>query len=291
MARPLVTCASPCHVCNMSITRCDKNGTSPCHTPTCGERELNMSRKITITAIVLNMILCLFTASHAAGFEYGDKGQFPGLEQFADEKYIIYSNADTNMVELAVITTDDNDLSIIAEIYGQVIFEKRHEISPEEGREFTEGKYIPLLSRKELFLSSNSYTKIRKWIYEDNKWRALGDPEQNEIICTNYNEIYYSIPVGVVLNNGYLSSLGPKIPVKLELIGGVTSSIKTNITNYGINNALMEVNLDVTVTIKVIIPFISRNVSINTHIPLIIKMLNGKVPEYYLNVYLNTPTM
>ena len=107
----------------------------------------------------------------------------------------------------------------------------------------------------------------------------------------NDNSIYYSIPVGVALNKGYLSSLGPKVPVKLELTGSVASNIKTNITNYGINNALMEVDLEVLVTIKVIIPFISKNVDIKTSIPLIIKMLNGKVPEYYLNGYLNTPTM
>ena len=105
------------------------------------------------------------------------------------------------------------------------------------------------------------------------------------------NGIYYYIPVGVALNKSYLSSLGPKIPVKLELVGSVSSTIKTKITNYGINNALMEVNLEVLVTLKVIIPFISKDIKINTSIPLIIKMINGKVPEYYLNGYLNTPTM
>lgn len=105
------------------------------------------------------------------------------------------------------------------------------------------------------------------------------------------NDIYYSIPVGVALNKSYLSSLGPKIPVKLELVGSVSNNIKTNITNYGINNALMEVNLDVLVTLKVILPFISKDIKIKTSIPLIIKMINGKVPEYYLNGYLNTPTM
>ena len=105
------------------------------------------------------------------------------------------------------------------------------------------------------------------------------------------SRIYYAIPMGVVFHKNYLSSLGPKIPVKLELVGSVASSIKTNITNYGINNALMEVNLEVLVTLKVIIPFISKDIRIKTSIPLIIKMINGKVPEYYLNGYLSTPTM
>jgi len=38
-----------------------------------------------------------------------------------------------------------------------------------------------------------------------------------------------------------LSNLGPKIPVKFDLVGEVIINIETKITNYGINNAMMEI--------------------------------------------------
>jgi sporulation protein YunB len=125
---------------------------------------------------------------------------------------------------------------------------------------------------------------------EKDKIDAIDLPN-NIMIEKSANGIYFLIPAGVAFKTAFLSNLGPKIPVKLEYTGSVTSNISTNITNYGINNALMEVYLDISITLKVIIPFISEDVVIETKIPLIIKMINGKIPEYYLNGYLNSPTM
>ena len=121
---------------------------------------------------------------------------------------------------------------------------------------------------------------------EKDKIDALDLPK-NIIIKKYDNGIYFLIPAGVALKNNYLSNLGPKIPVKLEFSGSVSSNISTNVVNYGINNALVEVYLDLAVTVKVIMPFISKDVKVKTKIPLIIKMINGKVPEYYFN----KPTM
>ena len=104
------------------------------------------------------------------------------------------------------------------------------------------------------------------------------------------NGIFFLIPSGVAINPNYLANLGPKIPVKIEFSGSVVSNISTNVINYGINNALFEVYLNISVTLKVIMPFISKDIIVKTKVPLIMKMINGKVPEYYLNGYLNSPT-
>ena len=50
--------------------------------------------------------------------------------------------------------------------------------------------------------------------------------------------IIFEIPSGIVLDNAFFNNLGPKIPVKLNLVGDVVSEVTTNVTNYGINNAL-----------------------------------------------------
>ena len=47
------------------------------------------------------------------------------------------------------------------------------------------------------------------------------------------NGIIYEIPLGTITNSGFLSNLGPKIPIKLNIIGSVESNVKTNIKEYG----------------------------------------------------------
>lgn len=93
--------------------------------------------------------------------------------------------------------------------------------------------------------------------------------------------IVYELPIGVVTNNTFLSNLGPKIPIKLNVISGVESNIDTSIKEYGINNALIEVYVDVSVTLQVNIPFISKRVKVESKIPVAMKVIQGIVPKYY----------
>lgn len=102
--------------------------------------------------------------------------------------------------------------------------------------------------------------------------------------------IVIEIPSGVILNNSLLSNLGPKIPVKFNLVGHVASHINTRITNYGINNAMMEVSVNVELSEQVILPFTSKQVNYNVNIPIAIKLIQGVVPNYYLNgINTNSP--
>lgn len=124
---------------------------------------------------------------------------------------------------------------------------------------------------------------------ENDKIDMLDLPKNIILTDTNKKGIYLSIPTGIVFSNSLLANLGPKIPIKLEFVGSILSGINTKITNYGINNALLEISLDLKVNLKVILPFVSDEIEINTNVPLTIKMLNGKVPTYYLNGYLSNP--
>lgn len=109
----------------------------------------------------------------------------------------------------------------------------------------------------------------------------------SDTIFSNYDMkklkqgIIYEIPSGVVFNNSLLSNLGPKIPVKMSLVSDVISDLKTNVTNYGINNALIEVIVHVEVKIQVVLPFASKTVKAETNIPIALKMIQGSVPNLY----------
>ncbi len=114
----------------------------------------------------------------------------------------------------------------------------------------------------------------------------------------NYDEdslekgIIYRVPMGAVFNNSFLSNLGPKIPIKFNLIGNIATNLKNTITNYGINNALIETVMHLKLSIRVILPITAKEISIESDVPISIKMISGKVPELYLNGYNQTsPTL
>lgn len=108
-------------------------------------------------------------------------------------------------------------------------------------------------------------------------------------IFNDYNKndlekgIIYRFSMGAAFNNNVLSSVGPKIPIKIILIGNVSSNIKTNIKNYGINNAVIQVYVEIKVNEKMILPFLSEDIKISTEIPVGIKIVTGTVPNYYVN--------
>lgn len=108
-------------------------------------------------------------------------------------------------------------------------------------------------------------------------------------VLSSYNKdllkrgIVFTIPSGMVFHNTFLNNLGPKIPVRFSLTGDIVSKVNTKVTNYGINNALLEVNADVTITERMILPFLSKNISTTVTVPIVIKMIQGTVPDYYFN--------
>lgn len=97
----------------------------------------------------------------------------------------------------------------------------------------------------------------------------------------NIGEENFFVPVGVIFKNTLLSSIGPKIPINLKLIGNITSGIKTDVKEYGINNSLITISSEITVEMMMILPFSSDHIYITNVVPISIKLIQGKVPEYY----------
>lgn len=130
-------------------------------------------------------------------------------------------------------------------------------------------------------------------LLEEGKIEQLELPD-SVIVSYDKNDlkkgIIYNIPTGVIFGNTILSNVGPKIPVKFSLIGSVTSNINTKITNYGINNALIEVYVDLTVELEVILPLMTDNIEVTSSIPIAIKLIQGNIPTYYANS-LNSPSL
>jgi len=118
----------------------------------------------------------------------------------------------------------------------------------------------------------------------------------NSIISKYDKGIIYEVPLGSISNNIFIGNLGPKIPLKLNIVGDVFANINTEIKEYGINNALVQISISVSITEKVIIPFLSEDINVSLSIPVSLKLIQGNIPIYYGSGFekksniLSTPT-
>lgn len=100
-------------------------------------------------------------------------------------------------------------------------------------------------------------------------------------ISNTKKDVIYEIPSGIIFNNALLSNIGPKIPVKLHLVGDIETVTKTNVKDYGINNAIIEVYAEVKVNEQIILPFSYKTITIKEKIPISTKLFQGEIPKYY----------
>ena len=105
-----------------------------------------------------------------------------------------------------------------------------------------------------------------------------------------YKGIIYELPSGVIFNNIILINILPKIPLKIGTLGNVYSVINTDIESYGINAAMLKINIDVIAEVKILLPFITDEVEVTTSIPIVVKIIEGEIPSYYLGGYLGSMT-
>ena len=147
----------------------------------------------------------------------------------------------------------------------------------------------------------NKYlTKATKSIQKSLKYIEKGNIEKVEYqadLLDNYDEkalkngVIYYLNSGFIFNNPIFANFGAQIPIKISLTGDVISNIQTEVTNYGINNALIKVYVNIKITENLILPFYDKEIEIETKVPIALKLVNGKVPNYYGNLTAALPPL
>lgn len=99
---------------------------------------------------------------------------------------------------------------------------------------------------------------------------------------SNSNFIY-TLPIGVIYSLPILVNIGPNIPFKIDILGDADSSSSLNVREYGINSVVVEVVLNVELTVQIILPFVSQTHVVNKQIILDSKIIQGNIPDYYGN--------
>lgn len=165
------------------------------------------------------------------------------IENYEDELFIISRNNKGEIIMLDYNTKKVN----------QLLLEITDEIQ-EKLTNLEEGKI------KELEISNNfklkNLTKVK-----------------NGVLC--------EVPFGALKGNSLFSNLGPNIPIRLSFIGQVQSNLDTKITSYGINNIAIETNVVVEVQEQITMPTTSESSTLIITAPLTMKIIGGKVPDYY----------
>ncbi len=93
--------------------------------------------------------------------------------------------------------------------------------------------------------------------------------------------IVFFVPLGQALNLPIIGNLGPKIPIRFHIIGNVSSDVVSNIQEFGINSAKVEVGIKVRVNVQIIIPFASSTSTVEQYIPVAIGLVQGTVPHIW----------
>ena len=94
------------------------------------------------------------------------------------------------------------------------------------------------------------------------------------------NDILYELEFSKIYNNIFLSSLGSKYPIKFELVGDVLATSSLNVEEFGINNALVSLNMKLIFNFSLTLPLTTTLEEIEVDIPLSIVLVEGDVPSF-----------
>lgn len=98
----------------------------------------------------------------------------------------------------------------------------------------------------------------------------------------NCSGIIFEVEFGKIFNSVFFSYLGNKYPVKFTLASDVLASSDMVVEEFGINNALVSLNMLLSFDFSLILPLTKKLDRIDLKVPLSIMMIEGEVPSYLL---------
>ena len=122
---------------------------------------------------------------------------------------------------------------------------------------------------------------------------AINDLESGKIDVTIYNKyltsgkngLIFKVPFFISSNSPFLNNFGPQIPIIINFNETILTNVKTKVTDYGFNNALLEVYVTVEMQKLIITPMDKDSKKFNYDILVSALVVNGSVPEFYGGTY------
>lgn len=130
------------------------------------------------------------------------------------------------------------------------------------------------------YLVLDSVTKELSSLIKDLENGNIKSVNDNNIESSNKGLIM-KLPMFIVSDYPLLANLGANIYFKINFTGSILTNIKSKITNYGMNNALVELYVTIKVNEELISPVTNKTLSIEYDVLIASQVINGRIPEYY----------
>lgn len=233
------------------------------------DKNKKRSKKSILMIIIILLVITIFLS-----FYFMNRVLSPFLKEYAETEMKRISNLilnqslrkeirdDMNVDNLYVIHKDNSGTITSVDLNSAVVNQLLGEVTKKVSEDFKlveQGKIDHLTYYQDIFKDEYMNKKALK------------------------NGVIFYIPTGLVFHNVFFSNFGPKIPVRFRLTGEIGSNLATKITNYGINNAMLEVSMHIEINQMLILPFSSSNIKVAGDYPLIIKLIEGTVPDAYFS--------
>ena len=92
------------------------------------------------------------------------------------------------------------------------------------------------------------------------------------------------VPLGTILGSSLFASFGPEIPIEVLPMGKIDVNLTNEFIEAGINQTKHRVMVEVTVEVKVLIPFYSEPMEVQSSAPLCESIIIGDIPNTYFHM-------
>ncbi|MDD5952885.1 MAG: sporulation protein YunB [Oscillospiraceae bacterium] len=107
--------------------------------------------------------------------------------------------------------------------------------------------------------------------------QELGDSQQQT-----------GVPIGTLLGVDLLRGHGPRIPLRISVLGNSTVDLKSTFDSAGINQTRHQIYLDITTAVYSYLTGVSATTDVTTAIPVAETVIVGEVPQMYANLSQNS---
>lgn len=95
------------------------------------------------------------------------------------------------------------------------------------------------------------------------------------------------IPMGAALGVQFLAGSGPKVSVQIIPVGAVNTQFISEFQSAGINQTRHKISLQITTTVRLVIPSGSQRVDVISIVPIAESIIIGKVPDTFVDLTQN----
>ena len=192
--------------------------------------------------------------------------------------FFFMQNCISNLEKTYQNLTSSQTKQVVTKIVNQVVLDNI--TSKEVSLNYSEENYITYDVNQINTLISSLSSQVVEVLEDINNsdYQSIVNNDLSRKYQTN--DILYELEFSKIYNNIFLSSLGSKYPIKFELVGDVLATSSLDVEEFGINNALVSLNMKLIFNFSLTLPLTTTLEEIEVDIPLSIVLVEGEVPSF-----------